>query len=266
MRKNLIIISFLIVTMVQLVMPITVWATGDSKDFKEMTDKECNDGTVMSHVWYSSPNAENLDSVPLIVYLHGGGAFSGDGFPSFVKNWGSYGVEGFEAYVLCPKLPGYNWMWDGDNKAGKGMGFGNKGIQKHLKNLIEHFIDKQKNVDRKNIILMGHSNGGWGVIQAAINNEDNYFSKFVVLSGTINGVIGDLSTIDSPIVVMCGEYDNYYKTKGRKYTHDTYYNWKDKIKNQDKLRSIMWPRADHNSYFKDGFCGDSGMIDGVRNC
>lgn len=120
------------------------------------------------------------EPLPLIVWLHGSGeknvdpsTFLSNGLPAVFQNWPS---NGFRAYIICPQLDGnYNpGAWCVEQSA------------TNLNNLLTQFIS-ENNIDRNNIIIMGHSLGGQGALYMAHHfNGDQYpalFTKCVVLSG-----------------------------------------------------------------------------------
>ena len=125
----------------------------------------------MQYALYS-PNVDNKDKkVPLIVWLHGAGevnvrenTFKNRGLPKILNEWK---LEGFNAYVLCPRLASDNWN--------------TRKNKNNLYSLIEKIVEDY-NIDEKKIIISGHSLGGLGV-QQVVYSKQNYFSAMVVMSG-----------------------------------------------------------------------------------
>lgn len=129
----------------------------------------------MPYVLYTPSTATQNESIPLIVWLHGGGEV-GVGSESFLnsgllKVLNEWSLEGFNAYVLCPHLA---WRWNFGN-------WRNQYAVNHLQQLLDTIIENY-NIDINNIIIVGHSLGGDGAMYMACELP-NYFSKLVVLSG-----------------------------------------------------------------------------------
>lgn len=150
------------------------------------------DGTVMSHssithtaevvekegllpyVLYTPSTADEMEAVPVIVWLHGGGDCSTDlaqvetrGLPYALANWE---LDGFNAYVVAPQHMGplikYYWATE------------------HTRNLvIDAVIDagNGRNFDPNKIIIAGHSIGGMGAVHYAGTFPD-FWSAAVPIS------------------------------------------------------------------------------------
>ena len=132
------------------------------------------DKAVMPYILYTPSTAKNNTSTPLIIWLHGSGEindteddFKGSGLPAVLNDWK---LDGFNAYVLCPRSPVYGW----------------KNQKDQFYTLIDNII-KEKNINTDKIILVGHSMGGLGVEEIADGKTD-YYSALVILSGYRSGV------------------------------------------------------------------------------
>lgn len=146
-----------------------------------------NDST-MPYGLFTPSNANKLDSVPLIVWLHGYGEVGkgekeliNSGLPAVLKKWQ---LEGFSAYVLCPHA---KRKWN------------NTTSESQVKELLDKIISEY-NIDTQNIILVGHSVGGQGALYLGYSLSQ-YFSKIVVLSGYTTD---NWSKITKPIIFYCG--------------------------------------------------------------
>ena len=148
----------------------------------------------MPYVLYKPSTANESDSLPLILWLHGLGErghgnlkdFKTRGLPPLFEgdNWE---LEGFNAYILCPQTGGY-WNSGGEKE--------------NIKNLLEEIIEEY-NINRNQIVISGHSMGGRGTLYMA-HQLPEYFAKAVVLSGypTDNGTCYpsvDISEINIPV-------------------------------------------------------------------
>ena len=162
----------------------TIWTSTEETDVAEtesivfdknitFTCEYISNETHLPYALYIPSSASNGESIPFIVWLHGSGeigvgknAFLNSGLLKVLNEWK---LDGFNAYVLCPHLSGPlnsgNWCSATDN------------IQSLLDMVVENY-----NVNTKQIILVGHSMGGYGAIHTACNLPE-YFSKLVVLSG-----------------------------------------------------------------------------------
>ena len=150
-----------------------------------------DNGEVMPYGLFTPSSANEKDSIPLIVWLHGGGErdctptwFSNISLPKAINEWT---LEGFNAYVVCPHL---NWEWN--------VGYWNNAVAaKYVMDLINQFT-LEHNIDTKNIVIAGHSLGGQGAMYMAIRYPD-YFSKGVVIS-SIHLDNGDINEIKIPML------------------------------------------------------------------
>ena len=251
MKKKVIIIIFTIILTIQSVFVGTYKI--DSNSGKIEKQKASNsvfdenvtldwsyvtDGDVMPYSLFTPSNADKLEKVPLIVWLHGSGeiavtesVFRARGLPTVLENWN---LDGFSAYVLCPHLSG-----------GWGSTWVNANAKRNLTNVVDKFISEH-NVDTNNIIIVGHSLGGQGALYMAYHMSD-YFSKAVVLSGYyVQGV--ELSQITIPTIFYTGKSDD----GGCTYSMSTYF---EPIFGED---SCFWVDASHGTVPKMSFTEDNG--------
>ena len=140
------------------------------------------DGDVMTHGIYIPSNADEFQSVPLILYLHGSGgtgptenSLKNTSLPGVwnSSNWKNSGLENFCAYVLCPNLCTGNGSWTTSTS------------KNNVKKLLDQVI-KKYNIDKDNIIITGESRGGTGALGLA-NSMSQYFSKCVAFSAFSSG-------------------------------------------------------------------------------
>ena len=139
-----------------------------------------NSNTMPYAIWGPS-NINDLKevSLPLIIWLHGGVVpskycyienINKNRFIKTISNWSSTGLEPIPAIIIAPMFCDpveTNW--------------GNPRAENTIKGIIEFAINEY-NVDKNNIVLMGHSDGGSGVVYVSRKNQD-LFSKLVVMSG-----------------------------------------------------------------------------------
>lgn len=170
-----------------------------------------SEGGPMRYALFTPSTAKTNKSTPLIIWLHGSGeitslcsskCFLENGLPGVLKNWK---LEGFNAYVLCPQTSQNAWRKDKSN------------VDKLVKKII-----KEKNINTKKIILVGHSMGGYGVYEIA-NGNAKFYSALTIMSGyntavplgqftktPIRGYIGTSDSVDNH---MTGPFVNYFGKK-----------------------------------------------------
>jgi len=128
----------------------------------------------MPYGLFTPSTANDGKDIPLIVWLHGGGSTSLDeesfkklDLMGILNNWK---LDGFNAYVLCPKLT---------NEWSDGLWITEKS-KDNLYSLIDKFIE-ENNINTDKIILAGFSQGARGVLYVPYFRP-NFFSSLVVLS------------------------------------------------------------------------------------
>lgn len=134
----------------------------------------------MPYALYTPSSANPNEPSNLIVWLHGSGEvgawyedFLSRGINKVINDWT---LEGFNAYVLCPQLYS-KWntnQWNTETCAN------------NLQVLLDLIIEKY-NINTNNIIIGGHSLGGYGAEYMAWKFPQ-YFSKAVVMSGYDAGI------------------------------------------------------------------------------
>ena len=130
----------------------------------------------MKYGLYTPSTAEDAAELPLVVWLHGAssmeyrteGNLSSTGLAGCFKNWEDTNLEGFNAYILCP-YSFYETPWTNNIE------------KEQLRSLLDNII-KEKNIDKDNIVMVGHSSGANGAIYMVYNMPE-YFSKSVLMSG-----------------------------------------------------------------------------------
>lgn len=149
--------------------------------------------------WLYTPENAKAD-MPLIVYLHGGSGkgddldliTSVDGFPKYLKD----GEVKLDAYVIVPQLDEKYKGWEESEKI--------------LMQLISYVKNEYK-IDEENVSLVGHSMGGTGVWQLALDYPKT-FSKIMPMSGSIRASYDNLQKLKSINVwAFVGENDNIVK-------------------------------------------------------
>lgn len=137
------------------------------------------DEDVMPYGVLTPSNANNMEKVPMIVWLHGsnimssGELYAYNVMPIFEKWAKDKTLQPFCAYVLCPHLR--------MERANVGWRQGN--TKENVKTVLENFI-AEHNVDTNNIAIVGNSSGSFG-LQTYISSNDlsQYFSKALIISG-----------------------------------------------------------------------------------
>ena len=179
--KNII---MLLIFILILLIPEVVEATGNSNFFSEditWSTKYVQGGDVMPYALLSPSTANENESIPLIIYLHGDGEKGKssntllnnvNGLPQVLQN---SNLNGFNAYVLLPHLTG-DWLHS--------SGWDNSSTRNDIKALLDKIIEEY-NIDTDNIVISGGSRGGYGSIYIA-RELPQYFSKLVVISGYNN--------------------------------------------------------------------------------
>ena len=205
--KKKIIILFVIVLVLSLVIPkeIKMYSNlgiiGTAKTSSTIFDENSTftwsynkSEDLMRYGLYTPSNADEYESIPLVVWLHGSvetgsseRGFYNSGLPNVLNNWK---LEGFNAYVLCPHLMSGDWS--------------NTNTVSKLTALLDFFI-AEYNIDTNNIVVVGHSWGGRGALYMAYHMS-GYFSKAVALSPYHPGF--DLSLISIPTISYVGTSDD----------------------------------------------------------
>ena len=118
---------------------------------------------VMPHGFFSPINADYSKPLPLIISLHGAlevgespETLESNFMTKEFRNWEYTGLEGFDAYIVCPQLTGYGYSstWRSPEAADK------------LFALID-YLKENYPIDENRISIEGHSLGGEGVIYMA---------------------------------------------------------------------------------------------------
>ena len=135
--------------------------------------------------------------MPLIVYLHGGSGKGSDldqitevdGFPKYLLESALGNVR---AYVIIPQLPSTLNGWIN--------------AKAPLKELIT-FIEKNYSIDKKNVSLTGHSMGGTGTWNIALEYPD-MFSRIAPMSGSVRNTAANIEKLKSlPVWAFVGSAD-----------------------------------------------------------
>ena len=135
------------------------------------------DEDVMPYGVLTPSNANSMEKIPMILWLHGNNTISSGALyaysmmPIFDKWAKEKTLQPFSAYVLCPHIPikDADRYWDSESK--------------NVKTLLDNFI-AEHNVDTNNIAIIGSSGGTFGVqYYTSSNGFPQYFSKAIIISG-----------------------------------------------------------------------------------
>ena len=138
-----------------------------------------------------------VENMPLIVYLHGSSGkgddlnilMEEDGFPQYLKN-GQLGDV--PAYILIPQLPAEKRGW--------------ASVSQSVYQLISDTVAVYQ-IDPDNISLTGHSMGGTGTWNLAVQYPD-LFARIAPLSGSVRGQAEKLKVLkDVPVWAFVGAED-----------------------------------------------------------
>ena len=118
-------------------------------------------GSHIPHYFYEPINAENYESLPLVIWLHGLGgvdtsaeSYGNHLFNKMMKNWPDSEFTTFNAYFVAPHLTYGAFrssVWNAQKCA------------INIQNLIVYYVENY-NVDPNRVVIMGHSLGGQGAI------------------------------------------------------------------------------------------------------
>lgn len=155
------------------------YGTFELKSFTSST------GETIEYYVYVPKNAENVDSLPAMLYLHGSTSSYND------PGWSKYGLTGLikdeevtpSGIVICPHIKDHK-----DTTT--------------LKELTDYVVNEY-NCDTNKISISGHSSGGIATYRM-INTYPNYFSCAVPISGCNLGSINEESFGDMNVWVFGG--------------------------------------------------------------
>ena len=151
-------------------------------------------GTTLNY-WLYSP-ANNIESLPLLIYLHGGSGKGDDlnnllagGFPKYLYD-GDLG--NLNAYVIIPQLAKDLVGWSD--------------IAATLRELIIETADKH-HCDKSRISITGHSMGGTGTWSIAAKYPELFF-RIAPMSGSITNTEANVNALrESTIWAFVGSAD-----------------------------------------------------------
>lgn len=181
MKKKIIVTLFIIIAIISLniIFEKNVQAANDENAFfsDDITFEweYFTEGEMMAYGLFSPSNAEEYESLPMIVWLHGSGESAA--YEAVLRNFGltkaiqKWDLENFSAYVLCPHLCDWNGYWDDHTD--------------ELETLLDYIIEEY-NIDTENIVICGESRGGTGALYMA-NALSEYFSKCAAFSAFYSG-------------------------------------------------------------------------------
>lgn len=143
---------------------------------------------------YASFSPKNEDSLPLIIWLHGGGEGGTD--PSIpliankAVNYASKDIqEIFEgAYVLVPQTPTF-WMQSESGEYTRGNT--NDIYNEALMALIKDYVSKNPGIDTDRIYIGGCSNGGYMSLKLLLNHPDYFAAGYISALAYHNEFISD---------------------------------------------------------------------------
>ena len=259
MKKKITIIAFIIMVIIQLItLDIKeidsingkienkkAENTSFSKDITYKWEWHAKSDNLMGYGLWTPSNAKDFQSVPLILYLHGwdgtvktdavlkGECISGIWNKSAWKN---AGFENFCAYVLAPSEGTTSGDWKDSTSTNA------------VKKLLDTIISKY-NIDKKNVIVCGHSKGGTGALYYA-SALSQYFSKCMAASPFHAG----------PFNKSMDTYTFFSWTADDAYP--TYYNY---CKNAfGEARTRKDTGGGHGSTFFSAVTDDSGKVHGTK--
>ena len=146
--------------------------------------------------WLYTPK-NPVENMPLIVYLHGSSGkgddlnilMNEDGFPQYLKN-GQLGDV--PAYILIPQLPAEKRGW--------------ASVSQSVYQLISETVSTYQ-IDSDNISLTGHSMGGTGTWNLAVQYPE-MFARIAPLSGSARGQAAQLEALkEIPVWAFVGSDD-----------------------------------------------------------
>jgi predicted peptidase len=139
-----------------------------------------NDGTRMSYAYFDPGSEDN--SVPLIIWLHGGGEGGSDPrIPLLANRAANYASDEIQeyfggAYVLVPQCPG---AWMHNSQGVVTWGRENDVYNRSLMELIRRFVAEHPGIDPRRIYLGGCSNGGYMSLKLILLNPDYFAAGFI---------------------------------------------------------------------------------------
>ena len=146
--------------------------------------------------WLYTPK-NPVENMPLIVYLHGSSGkgddlnilMNEDGFPQYLKNSQLGDVP---AYILIPQLPTEKRGW--------------ASVSQSVYQLISETVSTYQ-IDSDNISLTGHSMGGTGTWNLAVQYPE-LFDRIAPLSGSARGQAAKLEALkEIPVWAFVGSDD-----------------------------------------------------------
>lgn len=165
--------------------------SGDTKkivdDFK--VESGTYDNITMKYASYAPE--KDKEKKPLIIWLHGMGEGGSDGLLPITgnkaDNFASREMQSYfgGAYVLAPQDPTF-WM-DGLQSFGDGT----SKYEKALMALIQDYVSKNNNIDKKRIYIGGDSNGGYMTMLMARDYTDYFAAAFPTCEALKDTLISD---------------------------------------------------------------------------
>lgn len=131
---------------------------------------------VMPFGLFSPAENDGSTPLPLIISLHGAleigeqpHTLKSNFLTKEFRNWEYTGLDGFDAYVVCPQLTGYGLSetWSCPETADKFF------------DLLE-YLKQNYNIDENRISIEGHSLGGQGAVYMAADPRANFASVVLV--------------------------------------------------------------------------------------
>ena len=154
-----------------------------------------SDAVTGINYWLFTPQ-NPTSNMPLIVYLHGGSG-KGDDINKLTENgfckWVSEGnFDDVSAYIMFPQVSSSYKGWSD--------------IKDKLKILIDSTVDKYS-IDKSSISLTGHSMGGTGTFDLAMDYP-TLFSKIAPMSGSVKNIDKTVQLLKNiPVWAFVGSRD-----------------------------------------------------------
>ncbi|MBQ6285563.1 MAG: InlB B-repeat-containing protein, partial [Bacilli bacterium] len=141
---------------------------------------------INSYAIWAPENINDLNgvSLPLIVWLHGSEetmdkanerAFLKSGLLKVMTDWNTYNLDPVPAIIVAPQSTG--WWATGTANSDS------------IRALIRYATDYYK-IDTNKIVFMGHSMGGYGVVEVSWGMKDIQFYSIVIMSARKSNYMG----------------------------------------------------------------------------
>ncbi len=135
---------------------------------------------------------------PMIVFLHGGGAGTGDGDDYFPQVWPQTSPRGY--ITVCPTV-----------LEKVGVAWNNPRHVAYIRAIVAEFL-RNYNVDENRLYLMGHSMGGFGCFYVGTNTTDLFAAISPWSGGPSRSALSNLKY--TPTYIIHGKDDRTVRVDG----------------------------------------------------